>query len=181
MVTTLICFDPDTRFCGWKYTSPWFTLEKPSRQIATTTPVLTPISSSLRRRKSTTARTSTTSGIQSQSTFPSASAAATRYSDLRSHHLGNLNGARQKSYDHDNEKVHQHHQRHQLQSRCQRVVEKATFPSVNKDAPFHFERIRVDPEENGGGGFSTVQPVPTSGGFVVIPEITSAKGRIRKN
>uniref|UniRef100_A0A8R1IMC5 Uncharacterized protein n=2 Tax=Caenorhabditis japonica TaxID=281687 RepID=A0A8R1IMC5_CAEJA len=87
MVTTLICFDPDTRFCGWKYTSPWFTLEKPSRQIATTTPVLTPISSSLRRRKSTTARTSTTSGIQSQSTFPSASAAATRYSGNGPQHV----------------------------------------------------------------------------------------------
>uniref|UniRef100_A0A8R1I682 Uncharacterized protein n=1 Tax=Caenorhabditis japonica TaxID=281687 RepID=A0A8R1I682_CAEJA len=72
MVTPLICFDPDTQFCGWKYTSPWFTLEKPSHQIATTTSVLTPISSSLRRRKSTTARTSMTSRIPPQSTFPSA-------------------------------------------------------------------------------------------------------------
>uniref|UniRef100_A0A8R1E645 Uncharacterized protein n=1 Tax=Caenorhabditis japonica TaxID=281687 RepID=A0A8R1E645_CAEJA len=65
---------------------------------------------------------------------------------LRSHHLGNLNGARQKSYDRDNEQVHQHHQRHHPQSRCQRAVKKATFPSVTMEAPFHFERIRDDPE-----------------------------------
>uniref|UniRef100_A0A8R1IK13 Uncharacterized protein n=1 Tax=Caenorhabditis japonica TaxID=281687 RepID=A0A8R1IK13_CAEJA len=29
-------------------------------------------------------------------------------------------------------------------------------------------------------GLSTVQAVPTSGGFFVIPDDTSAKGRIRK-
>uniref|UniRef100_A0A8R1E643 Secreted protein n=1 Tax=Caenorhabditis japonica TaxID=281687 RepID=A0A8R1E643_CAEJA len=84
MVTPLICFDPDTQFCGWKYTSPWFTLKKPSRQIATTTSVLTPISSSLRRRKSTTARTSTTSRMQSQSTFPNTDVSATRQFEFHS-------------------------------------------------------------------------------------------------
>uniref|UniRef100_A0A8R1HZU4 Uncharacterized protein n=1 Tax=Caenorhabditis japonica TaxID=281687 RepID=A0A8R1HZU4_CAEJA len=36
--------------------------------------------------------------------------------------------------------------------------EKATFPSVTTDAPFHFERIRVDPEEKGGG--VSVEPFP---------------------
>uniref|UniRef100_A0A8R1EQ72 Uncharacterized protein n=1 Tax=Caenorhabditis japonica TaxID=281687 RepID=A0A8R1EQ72_CAEJA len=36
-------------------------------------------------------------------------------------------------------------------SRYQRAVEKATFPSLTTDTPFHFERIRVDPEEKGGG------------------------------
>uniref|UniRef100_A0A8R1E709 Uncharacterized protein n=1 Tax=Caenorhabditis japonica TaxID=281687 RepID=A0A8R1E709_CAEJA len=88
----------------------------------------------------------------------------TAIANLRSHHLGNLNGARQsntvrqKSFDRDNQQVHQHHQWQQLQSRCQRAVEKATFPSVNKDASFHFERIRVDPEEKGGG--VSVEPFP---------------------
>uniref|UniRef100_A0A8R1EKD9 Uncharacterized protein n=1 Tax=Caenorhabditis japonica TaxID=281687 RepID=A0A8R1EKD9_CAEJA len=38
------------------------------------------------------------------------------------------------------------------------AVRNATFPSVNKDATFHFERIRVDPEEKGGG--VSVEPFP---------------------
>uniref|UniRef100_A0A8R1E6M7 Uncharacterized protein n=1 Tax=Caenorhabditis japonica TaxID=281687 RepID=A0A8R1E6M7_CAEJA len=47
-------------------------------QIAYTTSVLTPISSSLRRWKNTTAITSTTSRMPSQSTFPSAAVSATK-------------------------------------------------------------------------------------------------------
>uniref|UniRef100_A0A8R1IRT5 Uncharacterized protein n=1 Tax=Caenorhabditis japonica TaxID=281687 RepID=A0A8R1IRT5_CAEJA len=55
-------------------------------------------------------------------------------------------------------KVHQNHQQHQMQSRYQRAVKKATSPSVTTDASFHFERIRVDPEEKGGG--VSVEPFP---------------------
>uniref|UniRef100_A0A8R1IFN5 Uncharacterized protein n=1 Tax=Caenorhabditis japonica TaxID=281687 RepID=A0A8R1IFN5_CAEJA len=33
-----------------------------------------------------------------------------------------------------------------------------TFPSVTRNVPFHFERIRVDPEEKGGG--VSVEPFP---------------------
>uniref|UniRef100_A0A8R1I0Y8 Uncharacterized protein n=1 Tax=Caenorhabditis japonica TaxID=281687 RepID=A0A8R1I0Y8_CAEJA len=40
----------------------------------------------------------------------------------------------------------------------QRAETKATIPLITRDAPFHFERIRVDPEEKGGG--VSVEPFP---------------------